>query len=225
MIIKISRLIAISVAFAVWLAYSVPAQAALGRNSRIASSAGLVQGDDDDDEGLSGGALAVLLLAIGGAVAGVLYAARPKGGNDKIVCDRVSNEVTLRMNSTNANGKQSSSTLNAKRDDKSGTITLIRKSVNAAGKTTQSQWTGKLDGKYYSITGNATANEISYTKASDNMLEFTARKGDEITLRGRLVVLDDGQRLAISTEKIDSAGQRITKQTVYSSGPKVKRKP
>jgi phage baseplate assembly protein gpV len=29
----------------------------------------------DDDEGLSGGALAVLLLAIGGAVAGVLYAA------------------------------------------------------------------------------------------------------------------------------------------------------
>jgi len=32
------------------------------------------QGDDDDD-GMSGGALAVLLLAIGGAVAGVLYAA------------------------------------------------------------------------------------------------------------------------------------------------------
>src|SRR5689334_11995112 len=30
---------------------------------------------DDDDHGLSGGALAVLLLAIGGAVAGVLYAA------------------------------------------------------------------------------------------------------------------------------------------------------
>jgi ferric-dicitrate binding protein FerR (iron transport regulator) len=30
---------------------------------------------DDDDDGLSGGALAVLLLAIGGAVAGVLYAA------------------------------------------------------------------------------------------------------------------------------------------------------
>jgi hypothetical protein len=35
---------------------------------------GRPQGDDDDD-GLSGGALAVLLLAIGGAVAGVLYAA------------------------------------------------------------------------------------------------------------------------------------------------------
>ena len=33
------------------------------------------QGKDDDDDGLSGGALAVLLLAIGGAVAGVLYAA------------------------------------------------------------------------------------------------------------------------------------------------------
>jgi ferric-dicitrate binding protein FerR (iron transport regulator) len=34
------------------------------------------QGDPgDDDDGLSGGALAVLLLAVGGAVAGVLYAA------------------------------------------------------------------------------------------------------------------------------------------------------
>jgi ferric-dicitrate binding protein FerR (iron transport regulator) len=32
------------------------------------------QTPDDDDDGLSGGALAVLLLAIGGAVAGVLYA-------------------------------------------------------------------------------------------------------------------------------------------------------
>ncbi len=30
---------------------------------------------DDDDDGLSGGALAVLLLAVGGAVAGILYAA------------------------------------------------------------------------------------------------------------------------------------------------------
>jgi len=33
------------------------------------------QSKDDDDDGLSGGALAVLLLAVGGAVAGVLYAA------------------------------------------------------------------------------------------------------------------------------------------------------
>jgi ferric-dicitrate binding protein FerR (iron transport regulator) len=38
------------------------------------ASAGVPQ-PKDDDEGLSGGALAVLLLAIGGAVAGVLYAA------------------------------------------------------------------------------------------------------------------------------------------------------
>jgi len=38
------------------------------------ASAGVPQTKDDDD-GMSGGALAVLLLAIGGAVAGVLYAA------------------------------------------------------------------------------------------------------------------------------------------------------
>ena len=39
------------------------------------ATAGTPKPDTDDDEGLSGGALAVLLLAIGGAVAGVLYAA------------------------------------------------------------------------------------------------------------------------------------------------------
>jgi ferric-dicitrate binding protein FerR (iron transport regulator) len=39
------------------------------------ATAGVPNPADKDDEGLSGGALAVLLLAIGGAVAGVLYAA------------------------------------------------------------------------------------------------------------------------------------------------------
>jgi len=39
------------------------------------ATAGVPTPDTDDDDGLSGGALAVLLLAIGGAVAGVLYAA------------------------------------------------------------------------------------------------------------------------------------------------------
>ena len=39
------------------------------------ATAGTPSPDNDDDHGLSGGALAVLLLAIGGAVAGVLYAA------------------------------------------------------------------------------------------------------------------------------------------------------
>ena len=39
------------------------------------ATAGVPRPDSDDDHGMSGGALAVLLLAIGGAVAGVLYAA------------------------------------------------------------------------------------------------------------------------------------------------------
>ena len=39
------------------------------------ATAGTPRADSDDDDGMSGGALAVLLLAIGGAVAGVLYAA------------------------------------------------------------------------------------------------------------------------------------------------------
>jgi hypothetical protein len=50
-----------------WLGWL--AAAALTIQSMPASA----QSDGDDDDGLSGGSLAVLLLAIGGAVAGVLY--------------------------------------------------------------------------------------------------------------------------------------------------------
>lgn len=50
-----------------WLGWL--AAAALTIQSMPASA----QTADDDDEGLSGGSLAALLLAIGGAVAGVLY--------------------------------------------------------------------------------------------------------------------------------------------------------
>ena len=93
------------------------------------------------------------------------------------------------------------------------------------GKAAQSQWTGKVDGKYYSITGDPTADEISYTKIDANTLEFSAKKGDNVTLTGRMLVSDNGQSFTISTERTDSTGRRIMKQTTYSSGPKETRKP
>src|SRR5215510_4098791 len=181
MTIKASKLTAISVAFAVWLAYSVPV-AAMSRINFPGLATGVVQTDDDDDD-LSGGALAVLLLAVGGAVAGVLYAAH---GSDKITCDRASNEVTLRMSRNDANGKGSQNTWTGKLDDKSGMLTLIRKAVNAASRASQRQWKGKVDGKYYSVTGYPKADEISYTKIDANTIEFSAKKGDKVTLTGRM---------------------------------------
>jgi hypothetical protein len=216
MIIKSSRVTAIAVAFAVWLAYTVPA-GAVSRTTSRAVPAGAVQTDDDDDDHLSGGALAVLLLAIGGAVAGVLYAAGPHGAGNRISCDRVSNEVTVRMNSTDTKGKTSSSTLTGKLDEKTGTITLIRKAINAERKVSQSQWTGKADGKYYSVTGDPTAEAVSYTRIDANTLAFNVKKADHVRLTGRMIVSNNSRTLTISTERTDSAGRRTMKQTVFNA--------
>ena len=222
MIIKHST--AISVAFAVWFAFSVPAQGASRAIRRSGLPTSIVQTDDDDDDDLSGGALAVLLLAIGGAVAGVLYAAHGDG-HQSVACDRKANELTLTMKTTDAKGKLGRSrTWDAKLDDKSGTITLVQKAINA-GRATRSQWAGKVDGKYHSVTGDSLADEISYTKIDANTLEFSAKKGDHVTLTGRMVVANNGRSFTIKTERTDSTGRRIIKQTTYSSGPKERQNP
>lgn len=208
MLIKTSKVTAISVACAVWLTYSVPAYAASRANSGSNIPANVLQADDDDD-GLSGGALAVLLLAIGGAVAGVLYAAR---GPDKIDCDRVSNEVTLRMQRTDANGKQRRSEWKAKLDEKSGKISLTR-----SGGSTHSQWQGKADGTYYPVNGDPAVDELSFTKVDASTMEFSARKAERITLTGRMTVSPNGRSLTIKTERLDRAGRRVSSQLVYSA--------
>ena len=217
MTIKHSRLTAISVAFAVCFAYSMPAYGVARANHRGNAPLGAVQTDDDDDE-IHGGALAVLLLAIGGAVAGVLYASHPSGTGNKITIDRVSNEITLKM-SNDAAGKTSRSTWSAKLDEKSGNITLIQKAIDRAGKPLQSQWTGKLDGKYYPVKGDPIADAAAYTKIDANTLEFSLKKGDHTIVTGRLIVSANGRSrsFTLSSQRTDTTGRRITKQTTYSS--------
>lgn len=216
MSLKHSRLTAIALGFAVWFAYSVPAYGVTRANlTNFATT--IIQGNDDDDDVLSGWALAVLLLAVGGAVAGVLYAAHPGGVGDKIVWDRANNEVTLKISNSDATGKNRSSTWSAKLDEKSGTITLSKKTIDAAGKPVQSQWTGKVDGKFYSVQGNPTADAIAYTKIDANTLAFRAKKADRVTLTSRLVVSANRRSFTMNTERTDVTGRRIMKQTVFNA--------
>src|SRR5262245_301703 len=76
MIVKTWRVhVAVSVALAVLVAYSVPVRALSVTKSAATgpASTAIPLGEDDEDGPLSGSlALAVLLLAVGGAVAGVL---------------------------------------------------------------------------------------------------------------------------------------------------------
>lgn len=217
MIIKRSRLTAISVAFAVWFTYSIPAYAVSCANRGGKFPTSIVQTDDDDDE-ISGGALAVLLLAIGGAVAGVLYASHPGAGESRITINRGSNELTLKM-SDDASGKTTGPTWSAKLDERSGTISLIKKTIDRAGKPLESLWTGKVDGKYYPVKGDPAADAISYTKIDAHTLEFKLKRGNHITVTGRMAVSANGRSrsFTFSTQRTDAAGRTITKQTILSS--------
>ena len=210
--LKTSKMTAVSMAFAVWLTYSFPARSAsIGyAGSNIPST--VSQTDDDDEDGLSGGALAVLLLAIGGAVAGVLYAGRTPNKNDGIVCKRLSDEMTVTTKSTDQAGKQKRTEWKAKLDEKSGTIKLTK-----SGGRTIGQWLGKADGKYYPVTGDREADELSFTKAADNAMEFSARKAGKVTLSGRMVVSPNGHSVTLNTARLDSAGRQVISQTVFSA--------
>lgn len=207
--IKTSRMTAVSVAFAVWLAYSVPAHSASRGHAERTVPASVPQTDDHDDDVLSGGALAVLLLLVGGPV--ILYAGRSPN-QDGIVCKRLSDEMTVTTKSTDQTGKQKRIEWKAKLDEKSGTVKLTK-----SGGRTIGQWLGKADGKYYPVTGDREADELSFTKAGDNTMEFSARKAGKVTLSGRMVVSPNGHSVTLNTARLDSAGRTVLSQTVFSA--------
>jgi len=204
--IKTWRMTAVAVAFAVWLAYSVPVHAVVTvTSSNNIPARTVVQGDDDDD-GLSGGALAVLLLAVGGAVAAVWYASLHN--NDSVDLNLVEGKTaTVSMESTGAGGKQKRS-WTATMDKTAGTITLTKGGTS---------WTGKADGKYYPVTGDPRASEYSFTKVDSRTLTFTARKAGRVTRTGRIVLSANGRSITINKDRMSSSGRRLNKQITYSA--------
>ena len=60
--------------------------------------------------------------------------------------------------------------------------------VDAEGKPVHHEWTGKFDGKDYPVTGDPTSDTRSYKKIDAHTMEFNAKKGDKVTLTGRIVL-------------------------------------
>jgi hypothetical protein len=78
-------------------------------------------------------------------------------------------------------------------------VRITADGVNADGKPTHSEWTGKFDGKDYSVTGDPNADMRSYRKVDDRTLDFTVKKGGNITVTGRVVVAADGKSRTVTT--------------------------
>jgi hypothetical protein len=87
--------------------------------------------------------------------------------------------------------------------------------VDNAGKPTHSEWTGKFDGKDYPVTGDPNSDVRSYTKIDERTLEFKNKKGDKVTIAGRVVVAADGKSRTVTVNGTDSKGKKFTSTSVY----------
>ncbi len=83
------------------------------------------------------------------------------------------------------------------------------------GKPTHNEWTGKFDGKDYPVTGDPTSDARSYTKVNDRTMDFTVKKGGQVTVTGRIVVSADGKSRTVNTSGTDAKGKKFKNTTVY----------
>lgn len=83
------------------------------------------------------------------------------------------------------------------------------------GKPTHNEWTGKFDGKEYPVTGDANSDARSYKKINDHTLAFTNKKGDKVTISGRVVLSADGKSRTVTFTGTDLKGKTYTSTAVY----------
>jgi FlaG/FlaF family flagellin (archaellin) len=87
--------------------------------------------------------------------------------------------------------------------------------VDGDGTPTHNEWTGKFDGKYYPVTGDPTSDTRSYRRINIRTLALTSKKGNKVTLTGRIAVSASGRTRTVTTTGTDSKGKRISTTAVY----------
>jgi hypothetical protein len=55
----------------------------------------------------------------------------------------------------------------------------------------------------------------SYKKINDHTLELTNKKGDKVTMSGRIVVSSDGKTRTVKVKGTDAEGKKISTSAVY----------
>jgi len=87
--------------------------------------------------------------------------------------------------------------------------------TDSTGKPAHSEWTGKLDGKDYPVTGDPNSDARSYKQMDDHTLEFTIKKGEKVTISGRVVVSADGKTRTATASGNDPQGKKFKSTSVY----------
>ena len=83
------------------------------------------------------------------------------------------------------------------------------------GSALHNEWTGKFDGKYYAVTGDPTSDTRSYTKINSRSMTLRAKKGNTVTLTGRITVSRDGKTRTVTTTGKNAQGKWATNTAVY----------
>src|SRR6185503_10130946 len=65
--------------------------------------------------------------------------------------------------------------------------------TDGSGSPTHNEWTGKFNGKFYAVSGDPTSDMRSYRKINSRTMTLTAKKGNKVTLTGRIVVSANGK--------------------------------
>jgi hypothetical protein len=94
-------------------------------------------------------------------------------------------------------------------------VKVIVDGVDGEGKPTHNEWTGKFDGKDYPLTGDPVSDLRSYRKLDDRTLELTNKKGDKVTMSGKIAVSADGKTRTVTVKGTDAAGKKISVKAVY----------
>jgi len=87
--------------------------------------------------------------------------------------------------------------------------------VDESGGAVHNEWTGKFDGKYYPVTGDATSDSRAYRMVNKNTLALTGKKGDKVTLTGRIVISRDGKSRTVTTTTTNAQGKKVKNVAVY----------
>jgi hypothetical protein len=83
------------------------------------------------------------------------------------------------------------------------------------GSAVHNVWTGKFDGKDYPVNGDSGADTRSYKKVNEHTLTFENKKGDKVTLSGRVLTSADGKTRTVTTNGTGPDGKKFTSIAVY----------
>lgn len=87
--------------------------------------------------------------------------------------------------------------------------------ITNKGDFVKHEWTGKFDGADYPVTGDPDPDSRSYKKVNDRTLEFTAKKGGQVTTKGKVVVSPDGNTRTVTSTGTNTLGKKVKSIAVY----------